>query len=519
MELPEIIRALKDPRAWPENPAEVELRQTHVSYVFLTPGFVYKVKKPVDLGFLDFTTLEKRRHYCQKEVKLNRRLSSGVYLGVVPVTSEDGSFHVDGRGEAVEYAVKMKRLPEDRMLSGLIERRTATAADMERVAGKVARFHIGEKTDEKIREFGTVEAIRTNTEENFSQTRDHVGTTISPETFELVKDYTDTFLAENGETFQKRVEGGFIKDCHGDLHTDHVFITDGIEFIDCIEFNERFRYSDAVSDAAFMAMDLDYMNRHDLSEVFTRAYFDRAKDPGGRELMDFYKCYRSYVRGKVEGMKALEPEVEKNEKSGAVLSARAHYNLCRLYATGGYRPTLVVVRGLSGTGKTTVALHLAEAARMEVVSSDAVRKELAGIPRDRHVRVGYEQDIYSRDFTRKTYSEMIGRGSNILSQGRSVILDATFTESDYLDVAKETAARLGAEFRVVECTASEAAVRERLSAKEQGKERPGKAVSDARWEIYMKQKKAFEPDPKAVRADTTGEPARTLEEVVKGVFP
>ena len=527
MGLPRLVEDLLDPRAYPERPAGVQLRQTHISYIFLTPEHAYKVKKPVDFGFLDFTTIEKRRRFCAEEIRLNRRLTEGVYLDVVPIFEWEGGHRIgeeDGRGEEgepVEYAVKMTRLPEASMLNALVEKGLADAEVIRRVARRIAAFHASAETGEEISAFGAPGAIGKNTEENFSQTLDQRGSAISEALYEKIRSYTRAFLADKRGLLEERVKGGFIRDCHGDMHCDHISITDGINIFDCIEFNERFRFSDVVSDLAFLSMDLDFRNRADLSRTLEEEYFGITGDRSGPALLDFYKCYRAYVRGKVDGFKCAEQEVPEDERMAALLSARFHYHLSGLYAEGGFRPMLLVVSGLPGTGKSTVAGTLAAHTSMARISSDAVRKELAGIPPGSHAPSGYGEGIYTPEFTEKTYGEMIARARALLAEGRSVILEATFSGRDHLGRAARAAEELGADFRVVECTAPDGLVMERLAARKDRAPAPGEAVSDADWAIYLEQKKRRVPGvrgPGRISVDTSSGPGAAVMEIARRIF-
>ncbi len=507
MELPEAIKALLNPAAYPEKPPGVELRQTHISYLFFTPEFVYKVKKPVNFGFLDFTTLQKRRFYCEQEVELNRRLAEGVYIDVVTIKEVGGRIQVGGEGRTVEYAVKMKRLPHEMMLNEMLEDGRATD-DMVREIGEViGRFHREMPSTSEISHFGLPHLLTKNTEENFSQTKTYRGRTISSEQFERIEAFTRGMLQERERLFNKRVEGGYIKELHGDLHADHVCITDGIKIFDCIEFNERFRCSDVVSDMAFLAMDFDYYNRHDLSRVFASAYFETTEDALGEEFLNFYKCYRAYVRGKVESFKLDEEEVPDEEKEVSRLHAMRYFHLADLYATGGFRPTLIVVCGLTGTGKTTAATSLAERLGIEALSSDVVRKELAGIEPEEHRLDRFEKGIYRSAFTEKAYAELIRRGKSSLKEGRSIILDATFSRATHREAVVKVVKEAGANLHFIECTACEDVIKLRLEKRlgEKG------AVSDGRWEIYERQKGIYE---KISEPHVTVDTAKPIEDSI-----
>lgn len=493
MGLPSFIQALLRPYSHPDAPQNIELRQTHISYLIFTPKFVYKIKKPVDFGFLDFTTLEKRKFFCEQEVKLNKRLCPDMYLGVVEIREKEGVIKlapvgfkqgIEGDGRIVEYAVKMKRLPSEKMMDIMMKSSAVTGEMTERIAKITAEFHKKADTSPHISEFGKLSLIKQNTDENFSQTLPFIGKTISRERYDRIKDYVKRFLNEYSKTFGKRIENGFIKDCHGDMHSEDICITNGVYIFDCIEFNERFRYSDTVSDIAFLVMDLDFYNCHNLSKRFVDAYIKASKDSGVLEILNFYKCYRAYVRGKVGGFKSEQKEVPEKEREHAIIKAKRYFYLADLYASGGFRPTLLVICGLTGTGKTSLARAFAEETGFKVISSDVVRKELSGIKPTEHRYEEFEKGIYTRDFTVQTYEEMMRRGVGLLKDGISVILDATFIASRFRQMAIKLAKDTDANLYFVECVLDDAIVKERLDVRMKKEGIP----SDGRWEVYLRQK-------------------------------
>jgi len=246
----QVVEALMKPEAYDEEPGQIELIQTHISFVFLTRNFVYKVKKAVDLGFLNFTTLEKRRFFCEKELELNRRLCGDMYLEVVPI-NRSNIIKIKGEGETVEYAVKMKRMPQEKMMSKLLEENKVDSKLVDRIAKILVEFHSKVETNRRISKFGSLAIIETNWKENFEQTREFVGKTISMKNFKLIRERIDDFVKRNVSFFKRRVVEGRVRDCHGDVHSGNIFVTDRIYIFDAIEFNERFRYSDVASDVAF----------------------------------------------------------------------------------------------------------------------------------------------------------------------------------------------------------------------------------------------------------------------------
>jgi len=327
----QVVEALQKPEAYDEETGNIELVQTHISYVFLAKNFAYKVKKAVDFGFVDFMTLEKRRFFCEKELRLNKRLCEDLYLEVVPINKSE-TIKMKGAGETVEYAVKMRRIGQDRMLSKLFERKEVDSKLIERLAKIIAEFHSKSETNQKISEFGSLDMIKTNWKENFDQTYEFIGKTITKEDFELTRKKVKEFVLDNSSVFQKRIVDGKIRDCHGDIHSGNIFVEDRIYIFDAIEFNDRFRYSDVAADVAFLIMDLDFRGRADLADFLAEKYVEYSGDNGVRELLAFYKCYRAYVRGKVLSFKLKDSSIDENEKKMATDEAAAYFKLAACYA-------------------------------------------------------------------------------------------------------------------------------------------------------------------------------------------
>jgi aminoglycoside phosphotransferase family enzyme len=302
-----------------------------MSFIFLTGEYVYKIKKSVNLGYLDYTTLEKRQYFCRQEVQLNKRLCADVYLSVVSVVEEESGFRIEGQGKAIEYAVKMKQLPQDRMMDALLPRGQVTREMVARVAEKLADFHKKAETNQEIAAFGGLDVIRHNCEENFAQTEKYIGTSITAEEYQHIKNYTNNFIDSNAGLFDKRVREGRIRDCHGDLHAAHVCFTDDICIYDCIEFNDRFRYCDVASEIAFLAMDLDRYQQGGLSRHLVNTYVELSRDEELLKLLNFYKCYRAYVRGKVESFKLDDPYIPEEEKARVSTAAQSYFELAESY--------------------------------------------------------------------------------------------------------------------------------------------------------------------------------------------
>jgi aminoglycoside phosphotransferase family enzyme len=341
-----MLPVLLDPAFYPHNPERVRLIQTHASFVFLAPPFVYKIKKPVNFGFLDFSTLEKRRHFCQREVELNRRLARDVYLGVVAISWADGGFRFGAAGEIVEYAVKMRLLCEGGFLDQRLARGEVGESDLDRIVERLSDFYASQHPSAEVEAHGRIPALRVSTDENFSQTREFAGRTLSGAAYEAISSYTERCFMVHEALFEERVRERRILDCHGDLHLEHIHLTpDALNIYDCIEFNDRFRYVDAASDSAFLAMDLDFRDRPDLSRYLVSGLAGKMGDPRMGRLVDFYKCYRAYVRGKVESFHSVAHAAPAEEREACAEKARRYFRLSLRYAVAGSEPLVLVIMG------------------------------------------------------------------------------------------------------------------------------------------------------------------------------
>lgn len=519
---PALVQDLLRPEAYPneERPAAVELVETHISWLFLTGRWVYKVKKPVDFGFLDFTTLEKRRHFCYEEVRLNRRLSPSVYQGVVEVRWDGSHYTFVGPGQVVDYAVKMRQLPRERTLSALLRADKVSETEIREVARRIAAFHASAETSDAITQTGGLDTVRRNIQENFAQTERYQGISITPGAYDLLRAYSEAFMEVHATLFAQRQAQGRIRDGHGDLHAGQIYLVDGdVLFLDCIEFNERFRWADVCADLAFLAMDLDYHGRPDLSHVLVEEYCRASGDRGLLALLDFYKVYRAYVRGKVESFRLDEPTLTGEDRMAVLQRAARYFALAVQYARVIRGPTLVLVAGLIGTGKSTLARNLGALLQGEVISSDTVRKALAGIPPTERRWEPWGAGIYSPEMDLRTYRAMLEQARPLLERGKIVILDASYRSSQRRQEAIALARERGVPFFVVEATAPEAVLRERLLLRQERREGP----SDGRLELLPTFREHFEPltdipPERLVRVDTSGTPRESAFQALKGLF-
>ncbi len=330
--LPEYINSLMIPKSYDHPVSEVRLIQTHISYVLIAGDHVYKFKKPVDFGFLDFSTLEKRAHYCLQEIKLNRRLCPDIYLARVTVCKDTSGFSLDSGGEAIEYGVKMARLEEEQMMGRVVAAGNLEKTHLDNIVDTLVPFYESAEVNGEIRSYGLAESVSVNVVENFDQTESFVGgPALSREQFDRISSYAVAVLKEEGR-FLKRLEDERIRDCHGDLYSANICLGDTVHIFDCIEFNDRFRYSDVAGDIGFLAMDLDYHGLDGLADYFVARYVDKSGDDGLLDLIAFYKCYRAYVRGKINLFTAADPGVDKQTAANCTEQARKYFVLADRYA-------------------------------------------------------------------------------------------------------------------------------------------------------------------------------------------
>ena len=327
-----MIQDLLNPEAFPDRTGKVSLVQTHISLVLVADRFVYKIKKPVNFGFLDFLTLEKRAFYCRREIELNKRLARDVYVDVLPVFFDGKRYSMrDKAGKIVEYAVKMKKINSASLMKSLYEKGKLTENHLARLAGVMADFHENALRTPRIDRFGEPDAFKVNTDENFAQVKKYKGLIIGEKQFNTLERWTERFYESNRGLFHDRVERGKIRDCHGDLHMEHVCFTRRLSIIDCIEFNDRFRYSDTVADMAFLLMDLEHHGGEFFSRRLWQDYQRLSDEKGAEELLRFYKVYRAFVRGKVNSFQVDDPGISQEAKEEAINRARKYFALAFAY--------------------------------------------------------------------------------------------------------------------------------------------------------------------------------------------
>ncbi|MEX2224288.1 MAG: AAA family ATPase [Candidatus Rokuibacteriota bacterium] len=495
--LPRLVERLLDPARYPHPADRVELVETHISWVLLAGDRVYKIKKPVNLGFLDFTTLARRRRFCHDEVRLNRRLAADIYLGVVEIKGSARAPRFEGPGRAIEVAVVMRRLPAERMLDRLVRERAAPPALLDGIGATVARFHAAADTGGEIDELGGIETIRRNWQENFAQT-DAVGPELLPEdTRRRVREYVAAFLEREAARFGARVAAGRSRDCHGDLQAQHVCCVEPVQIFDCIEFNHRFRFGDVAGEIAFLAMDLERLGRPDLAIRFLNAYLEENGDYEAVPLLDFYRAYRAWVRAKVTAFQVANYPERADE-------ARALFELAGRFVAPGRRPRLVITTGVMGSGKSTVARLAAARLGAIVVRTDAVRKRLAGVPLRERVAPAFGEGLYAPEMGRRTYAEAARVADELLRAGWPVIVDGSFSHAAERAEARAVADRHRLPFTVLWCDAPDEVLVERLRRRSEDRHE----VSDGREELLAGHRAHYEApahEPGVIRLDAAGD--------------
>ncbi|HSF59212.1 MAG TPA: AAA family ATPase, partial [Candidatus Binatia bacterium] len=473
----ELVAAMMEPSFYPKPPNEVTHKETHISHLFFAGDLVYKIKKPVRFSFLDYATLGKRRYFLNQELQLNRRLAPSVYLAVMPISLDGASWRLGGWSTPREYTLIMRRLPERRMLPFLIRSGQVTDTMMRALAEILAPFHA---QAERVHKTATLypSTVKKQWQENLADLQPFFGTLIQEDAFAPVKKFGAAFIDAHHDLFARRMDEGWIRDVHGDLHCEHVcFAPEGIQIFDCIEFSPELRRCDLASEIGFFLMDLKARGASAFVEPFLTRYLELLDDPDLRTLLPFYESYRALVRGKVEALRSTGPDSQ---------APRYFRHALRLTWTP-LQPFLVIVCGLTGSGKSTLARELGERLGMPVINSDAIRKAIAG--RSGRQAAPFNQGIYSATMTEKTYTRLAGEAEKQILDGTGAILDATFGRKSHREKIIRLAKQHNVPLLLIYCTAPDELTKRRLDQRAL----EGKDLSDGRWEVFLAQRSAVEP--------------------------
>jgi hypothetical protein len=453
--------ALRHSEAYPHPvSAEITVVETHISWIFLTGEFAYKLKKPVNLGFLDFSTLERRKHFCHEELRLNRRLCPELYLDVLPVTESEGKLRIGGEGEAVDYVIRMAQFDRNFELDRLLRNNELTASQIDEAAAMIAAFHAETPRADPAATFGTPEVILRPMLENLDLTEEVARTIEERSDIEKLRHWT---LAEHRRlsgVVRERKALGMVRECHGDLHTGNMVIRDGeIVIFDCIEFSHALSIIDVMSDVAFLFMDLEHSGHPELAWHFLNGWLSKNGDYSGLQVLRLYCVYRAMVRAKVTSIR-LAQESDEEEKSKTLTEHHSYIRLALGY-TQPRKPMLLITCGVSGSGKSVLSSKLADRGGFIHIRSDVERKRLFGIDSlERSDEKGF--DIYTPEATQQTYAAMLDAASTALSAGFPVIVDATFPNSHRRAPFIRLARTLECRCRILCFHASREALRERV---------------------------------------------------------
>jgi len=494
-----LIQHLQSSACYPHTTGKFEVFETHISYVLLTGEYVYKFKKPVDLGFLDFTTLEKRKFYCEEELRLNRRLAPQMYLAVVSVHGDPEHPVVEGEGPLLEYAVKMQQFDTADRMDLVTARGELTASHIDQLAELVADFHERIPLAGMDTHFGTLEVIRQRIMQNFEQVLEHTDDAEIGNMCQQVRAWSETGLDKRRDLITQRKQQGSVRECHGDMHMANIILPEGKPVIyDCIEFSEDLRWIDTMSEVAFLYMDLDFHQHHKLALRFLNEYLIRNGDYGGLGLLCIYLVYRAMVRAKVNSIGAKQQAANPKIAAEFLTTTKRYIALARNYIESFASPVMIILHGLSGSGKTWLAEQLRESYGAIQIRSDVERKRLLGFSAEMKTKSAVGKGAYSADMTSQTYQRLLDLASLIVQAGPSVIVDATFLKQSHRQQFKGLAMSLKVPFVILDIQASEAILRSRITKRAEY----DKDASEATLDVLEQQLKSQEPLTEDEEANT-----------------
>ncbi len=497
--------ALLKPECYAHPTRNIRVIETHISWVLLTGDYAYKIKKPVDLGFLDFSTLEKRRHYCEQELRLNRRLAPDLYLEVVTVRGTPAAPRIDGEGPLLDYAVKMREFPQEALASRLLGRNRFDAGEIDALAALIAGFHASAARAKAVETLGAPETICVAALQNFAQIMPRLRLARDKEAVQLLREWTEREFRARHEELAARKRGGHVRECHGDLHLGNIVVRDGqpIPF-DCIEFNDELRWIDVASEVAFVVMDLHDRGRPDLGWRFLNRYLEASGDYDALGVLRFYLVYRALVRAKVHLIRSQQPGLMAHDKSRLQTAFHGYLRLAsRLSAATGV--ALLITHGVSGAGKTTATQSLIELIGAVRVRSDVERKRLHGLTPLEPSGSGPDAGIYTPAATLATYERLLAVAERAIKAGYAALVDAAFLQRAEREQFSRLARRFGVPFIVLDFDAPEKVLRERVTRRAE----TGSDASEADLAVLERQMRFREPlSPQersaAVTIDTRG---------------
>jgi len=494
----ELIRALQNPALYDHPVESFTVIETHISWVLLTGPFAYKFKKPVNLGFVDFSSLEKRKYFCAEELRLNRRFAAELYLKVVAITGTPARPQINGDGEVIEYAVKMREFQQRNLLSSYADEQLLQAEHIDAIADVLADFHATAESVDSNSIFGSVETISKWSSENFEHIESIVPAELLPGYFEALKQWCLDMNDERRSLIEQRLAGGFVRDCHGDLHLGNLAIIDGqVTPFDCIEFNPELRCIDTSSEIAFVAMDLQARGYSGGAWQFINRYLHNTGDYAGIALLRYYVVYRALVRAKVEALRLAQLTPGADHDSVRYQQVYGYLKLAQAWSANA-RPAIIVMHGLSGSGKSTLARQLVEAIGAIQIRSDVERKRLYDLKPEANSGSALQQSIYTLEATMQTYDCLEDHARKIVLAGFSAIVDATFLLKSYRDQFRDLALDCRVPHVVISCEVPENVLRDRIRLRSEARNDP----SEANLEVLQHQLKTQQVISRQERLET-----------------
>ena len=459
---PPFIQAMLKPEFYDHPVDACRLIETHISWVILTGDFVYKIKKPINLGFVDFSTLNKRKFYCEEELRLNRRLAPNIYIDVIPITGSEENPTLMGNENVFEYTVKMQQFSQDMQLDHVLVRNELRKDMVDSFAILIAEFHQYIETANLASEFGKPEQVYQPAKENFIQIREHISEKSKVELLSKIEQWTENTFNETKNIFDQRKGKGFIRECHGDLHLRNLAWHENKPLaFDCLEFNENFRWIDIISEIAFLIMDLDVHHQPELAQHFLNKYLELTGDYQGSSVLRFYLVYRVMVRAKVDAIRAAQAGISQQESEEANAEIANYLQLALTY-TQHIKPFIIITHGMSASGKSTITQSLLEKIGAIRIRADVERKRLFNINPEQNSSSNIQQGIYSKQATDQTYQKLLDLTECVIDAGYPVIVDATFSTLKQRTLFKKFAEQKNVHFIILNFIASEETLKQRI---------------------------------------------------------
>ncbi len=460
-----IIQAMQTPEFYDHDISTITMLQTHISWVFLTGEYAYKVKKPVDFGFLNFTELSQRKHFCEEEIRLNKRLADKVYIGTVRITGKESNPTLNAAGEAIEYAVKMRQFEQSQLANNLLDSNKLTSQHIDDIADQVANFHQSIETSGSESQLGTADSVNAPVIQNFDQLDPLIKDEQAMAQLARLRSWSEAEFSKISSILQQRKASGFVRECHGDMHLGNMaLINKQITIFDGIEFNDEFRWIDVMSEVAFLFMDLCDRKQSAFAYRFLNHYLEHTGDYEGIQVLRFYLVYRAMVRAKIASFTLLTPDLSAAEQQKTIQQYSSYSDLAEQFTQAG-ELSLSITHGASGSGKTTVSQQLLENNGLIRIRSDIERKRLYNLKATDDSKSSIDSGIYSKEASSKTYQQLEKFAKLILSSGFGVITDATFLERADRKPFQELATKLSVKYSIIDFDIDEAELTKRIIAR------------------------------------------------------